>query len=205
MTKRRLLIASGNHHKTREIAAIVSAGLKEIPFEIATLADFAEVAEPEETGADYAENAAIKATSGAARTGLLSLGDDVGLEIDLLDGQPGLYSKRFAGEHTPFPEKIRLILEKLDGLPTERRAARFRAAVAVAVPDGQVHTFEAVREGHIAFAPKGGGGFGYDPIFFLPEFGCTLAELAPDEKNRTSHRALVLAKAMPLLRQLLTA
>ncbi|MCS7301175.1 MAG: non-canonical purine NTP pyrophosphatase, partial [Fimbriimonadales bacterium] len=152
----------------------------------------------------YVGNAVIKARACAAFTHAISFADDAGLEIDALNGQPGLYSRRFAGEETPFPVKMSILLERLKDVPPERRTARFRCAVAIALPEGEVYTFEDTLEGRIADAPRGQAGFGYDPIFLVPALGCTLAELPSEFKNRISHRAKVMRQAIPKLRELLT-
>lgn len=189
--------------------------------EILTLADFPGAPEPEETGDTYAQNATIKAESAASFTGGWSLADDAGLEIDALDGAPGVHSKRFEGADSSFDHKIARVLELLKDVPEEGRSARFRCWIALAVPndppspglrekgvrregiaaDSQTPTpeggggtilFQADCEGRIAFERSGKGGFGYDPIFFLPELGCTMADLTPDQKHQVSHRGKVL-------------
>lgn len=159
-----------------------------------TLADLPDTTEPDEVGATYAENAAIKAEAAAAATGWLCIADDAGLEIEALDGAPGLHSKRFGGVELPFSDKIQRVLELIQDVPDERRLARFRCAVAVAAPDVPTEVFEATCEGRIANAPRGTGGFGYDSIFFYPPMNRTFAELTADEKNQVSHRARVLRK-----------
>lgn len=169
---------------------ILSARFPSVEF--LTLADFEGAPEPEETGTTYAENAAIKADSAASFTGEWCLADDAGLEIDAMGGAPGLYSKRFEGEDTPFPVKMERILERLQGVPTEKRGARFRCCVALARPGSATHVFESTCEGRIADAPSGGGGFGYDPIFWLPELTCTMADLTAEQKHAISHRGKVL-------------
>jgi XTP/dITP diphosphohydrolase len=156
------------------------------------LADYPEAPEPEETGTTYQENASIKAESACLATGEICIADDAGLEVDAMNGQPGLYSKRFAGEETPFSEKMRVILENLTGMCAEQRAARFRCCVAIARPGEATEVFEATCEGRIAEEPSGAGGFGYDPIFFLPELGCTMADLTAEQKHAISHRGKVL-------------
>lgn len=169
---------------------ILSASFPEL--EIRTLADYEGAPEPEETGTTYAENAAIKAESAAAFTGEWSLADDAGLEVYAMNSEPGLHSKRFAGEDTPFPEKMSIILGNLQGVPDLGRGARFRCCIALADPSGTSTVFEATCEGRIAQEPSGGGGFGYDPIFYLPELGCTMADLTAEQKHAISHRGKVL-------------
>lgn len=185
----RLVIATHNRKKAGEMVQILTARFPSL--ELLTLADYDGAPEPEETGRTYAANAAIKAESAARFTGEWSLADDAGLEIDALDGAPGLYSKRFAGEETPFPEKIAKILELMKDVPEERRTARFRCCVALVTPFHS-SVLEATCEGRIAFEPSGNGGFGYDPIFYLPELGCTMADLTAEQKHRVSHRGKVL-------------
>ncbi|MBS1720065.1 MAG: RdgB/HAM1 family non-canonical purine NTP pyrophosphatase [Armatimonadetes bacterium] len=195
---RQIVIATHNVKKAGEMLTILRRGIPGVEF--LTLADFPGAPEPDETGTTYAANSAIKAESAAAFTGLPALADDAGLEIDAMGGEPGLYSKRFAGEETPFPEKMRIILERLDGVPVEERGARFRCSVAYAVPGAPTQLFEATCEGQIGFEPSGGGGFGYDPIFWLPSLGCTMADLTADQKHQISHRGKVLAQVVAALR-----
>jgi XTP/dITP diphosphohydrolase len=187
---RTLIVATHNRKKAGEMIQILSSRFPDL--ELKTLADFEGAPEPDETGVTYAENAAIKAESAAAFTGEWSLADDAGLEIDALDGAPGLYSKRFGGEDLPFPEKMARILSMMQG--DRSRRARFRCCVALTRPAGGTKVFEATCEGRIAEAPSGGGGFGYDPIF-LPDDapGRTMADLTAEEKHRISHRGKVLA------------
>ncbi len=170
--------------------------------ELLTLADFDGAPEPEETGSTYQENAAIKAKSGAAFTGEWALADDAGLEIDALDGAPGLYSKRFGGEDLPFPEKMARIFELLEGVPDEKRTARFRCCIALSVPggEGKIETFEAICEGRISREMSGVGGFGYDPIFLPTDApGRTMADLSAAEKHSISHRGKVLRELISWL------
>lgn len=159
---------------------------------IKTLADYPNAPEPEETGTTYAENAAIKAESACQATGEWCLADDAGLEIDALPGELGVYSKRFAGEETPFPEKMAIILDRLKDTPEEQRTARFNCHIALARPDLPTEHFSATCEGVIAQSPSGNGGFGYDPIFFLPDQTCTMADLTAEQKHAISHRGKVL-------------
>jgi XTP/dITP diphosphohydrolase len=212
-----LVIATHNRKKAGEMIQILSASFPEVEFK--TLADYAEAPEPEETGSTYAENAVIKAESASAVTGEWSLADDAGLEIDALDGAPGVHSKRFEGESTSFPDKMARILELLKDVPDEGRGARFRCCVALTQPLGLLSEpvdltprpvgvenpdstvlFEAVCEGRIAREPRGSGGFGYDPIFFIPELGCSMAELTSEQKHAVSHRGKVLRMLEEYLR-----
>ena len=183
----RLVIATHNRKKAGEMLTILAARFPAL--ELRTLADYDGAPEPEETGTTYAENALIKAESAARFTHEWCLADDAGLEIDALDGAPGLYSKRFGGESLPFPEKIARILDLMRD--AESRSARFRLCVALVGPTLST-TIETTCEGRIAKAPSGGGGFGYDPIFLLPEQGRTMADLTPDEKHAVSHRGKAL-------------
>lgn len=169
--------------------------------EFRTLADYPAAPEPEETGSSYEANAVIKAESALAFTGEWCLADDAGLEIDAMGGEPGMYSKRFAGEETPFSEKMAIILGNLNGRLD--RDARFRCWVALARPGYATETFEGLCEGCIALHPSGDGGFGYDPIFWLPEQGCTMADLTAEQKHMISHRGKVLAKLGQRLAELL--
>ena len=182
----KLAVATSNPGKLREIERL----LEGLPFELATLAAWPDVAAPEETGRTFAENARAKALYYAARTGELTVAEDSGLEIDALDGAPGVESARFGGPDATYPEKFALIYDALRNIPNRGvtgSPARFVCALALA-RDGKV-LFETrgVVEGAVAPEPKGSGGFGYDPIFFYPPFGCTLAE-AGDRKAAVSHR-----------------
>jgi XTP/dITP diphosphohydrolase len=156
----------------------------------------------EETGGSYSENASLKAQEYARASGLVALGDDSGLEVDALGGAPGLYSARYAGPGAGDAERRTKLLEELAGVPPERRGARFRCVIAIATPHGEVRLAKGAVEGRIAAAPAGTGGFGYDPVFYVPEIGCTLAEAAPEVKNAISHRGRAIARAMPPLREL---
>jgi XTP/dITP diphosphohydrolase len=191
----RLVIATHNRAKAGEMAAILSKRFPSLG--ILTVADFSDAPEPEETGETYAENAVIKAESAAAYTGEWAVADDAGLEIDALSGAPGLRSKRFGGASSPFSEKIARLLEALREVPEESRTARFRCFVALSSPpsmrlEPRARVFSGECEGRIALSPRGEGGFGYDPIFFLPELGRTMAELSFWEKHAVSHRGKVL-------------
>lgn len=161
--------------------------------DILTLADFPGAPEPEETGETYEANAVIKVQSAFRFTGQPCVADDAGLEIDALPGELGPLSKRFEGESTTFAEKMAVILERMTGVPEERRTACFRCFVAYR--DGTMaapQVFHATCEGRIAAAPSGNGGFGYDPIFWLPDKGCTMADLTAEQKHQVSHRGKVL-------------
>ena len=196
---RKLVIATRNVKKRGEMAQILgAAGLN---LELLTLDDFPDAPDVEETGATFVENAHLKARAAVQMTGLLSIADDGGLCIDALDGQPGVKSHRFLGADTPFSEKMAKILELLRDVPEEARTCRFQSAVVIAAPDGQTFECLGVCEGRIAWETGGEFGFGYDPIFYLPELGRRMAELPPEEKHRISHRGKSLACATEHLRR----
>lgn len=197
----RLVIATHNRKKAGEMVTILSHRFPDL--EIVTLADYPESPEPEETGRTYAENAAIKAESALSFTGELCIADDAGLEVDAMGGEPGLYSKRFAGEQTAFSEKMQVILGNLNGMCAEQRTARFRCCVAVARHGEDTIVFEATCEGRIAEEPSGRGGFGYDPIFYLPDLDCTMADLTAEQKHAISHRGKVLKMVGDYLERIL--
>jgi XTP/dITP diphosphohydrolase len=185
----RLLVATTNAGKLREIRDLL-AGL---PIELATLESVAPVPAPEETGRTFAENARLKASYYATRIGALVVAEDSGLEIDALDGAPGVHSARFGGEDSSYPEKFRLIEEKLRAVPDRPRTARFVCALALADPTTIRFEASGRVEGEIVATPRGTGGFGYDPIFYYPPFGTTLAE-AGSRKSEVSHRARAFAQ-----------
>ena len=192
---RTLLLATTNPHKLEEYRAIFS----DLPFRVLSLQDIRLDLDVEETGSTFAENAELKARTYANASGMLTLADDSGLEVDALEGAPGVYSARFAGKETPYAERFRIILEWLKALPMEERTARFRCAIALAEPSGFVRIVEGTIEGVIAESPRGEYGFGYDPIFLVPELGKTTAELAPEQKNFISHRGRAAQLARVLL------
>lgn len=195
----KLLIATNNPGKVKEYAALLDGlpvALTSPPGEGLSLA----VAE---SGATFAQNAILKARTYAEASGLLTLADDSGLEVDALGGAPGIRSARYAGQGASDEDRYRLLLRNLAGVPQEKRTVRFRCAVAIATPEGEVHTAEGCCEGVIGFEPRGTHGFGYDPVFYLPDRGQTMAELPPTIKNRISHRARALQAALPVLRRLL--
>ena len=195
----RLLVATNNLGKVREYGAL----LKGLPLTLTSPAQEGIDIEVEETGSSFAENARLKATAYARASSLLTLADDSGLEVDALGGEPGTYSARYAGQGASDEDRYRLLLSKLEGVPWRRRTARFRCVIAVATPQGEVRTAEGTCEGIIAFEPKGEHGFGYDPVFYMPEHGQTMAELEPDIKNRISHRARAAEGAQKILQELL--
>ena len=194
-SKPRLVVATLNRAKGRELLAL----LGNVPYELLLLADVPGATLPEETGKTYAENALIKARAGALATGVIALADDSGIEVDALDGGPGLYSARFGGHGLDDAGRTALLLERMRGVPTERRTARFRCVIAIVEPGGREQLVEGVVEGRIAEAPRGVGGFGYDPVFFHPPLDGTFGELPPEVKHRVSHRGVAARAARTLL------
>ena len=192
---RDLLLATTNVYKLEEYRAIFS----DLPYRLLSPRDIQLDMEVEETGATFAENAELKVHAYARASGLLTLADDSGLEIDALGGAPGVFSARFAGRETSYQERFRLILEQLKGLPVGQRGARFRCAIALAEPSSYIRVVEGVIEGVIADAPRGEHGFGYDPIFLVPEIGKTTAELEASDKHLISHRGRAAQFARVLL------
>ncbi len=192
---RTLLLATSNLHKLEELRAIFS----DLPLRLLSLSDLQLAIDVEETGITYAENAELKARAFAQVSNILTLADDSGLEIDALGGAPGVQSARYLGSETSYEERFSVILEQLKGLPLDKRSARFRCFIALVEPLGYIRIVEGVVEGVIADSPRGTNGFGYDPIFFLPELGKTFAELEPEYKNRISHRARAAQSARKLL------
>jgi len=191
-----LVLGTLNPAKGHELVAL----LGDVPFQVRLLADFPGARLPEETGRTYAENALVKARATAALSGEMSIGDDSGLEVDALSGEPGLFTARFGGPGLDDRGRWALLLEKLDGVEPARRTARFRCVVALAGPDRAEQVVEGVAEGVIATAPRGRGGFGYDPVFFYPPLGRSFAELFDEEKARVSHRGLAVAALRRLLK-----
>ena len=194
----KLLIATNNPGKIREYQEL----LADLPLELTSPAQEGLDIEVAETGESFAENARLKAIAYAKASGLLTLADDSGLEVDALGGEPGIRSARYAGEGASDEERYQLLLERLEDVPWEERTARFRCVIAVATPDREVYTAEGSCEGIIAFEPEGEHGFGYDPIFYLPEYGKTMAELPPEVKNKISHRAKAAQKTREFLAQI---
>ncbi len=190
-----VVLATRNPGKVRELESL----LADLPVRLQSLIDFPQIPPLPEEGDTYAANAASKAVAVARATGQAALADDSGLEVDALDGAPGVRSSRFLGEEATDAERNAAVLERLRDVPAEARTARFRAVVAVALRDGTVRTFEGVVEGRIADRPAGETGFGYDPIFLVPQFGRAMAELGPEVKNRISHRAQAVRAARTYL------
>ncbi len=192
-----LLIVTDNPGKKREYQALLAS----LPVPIRFPSDLGLQIRVAETGTTYAENAALKARAGVQASGLLAMADDSGLEVDALGGAPGVRSARYVPGSDA--DRIAALLARLDSIPWEERTARFRCVIAIATPEGELYTTEGTCEGIIATTPAGTGGFGYDPVFYLPEFGCTMAQLPPEVKNRISHRARAVEAALPILRNLL--
>ena len=186
-----LVLASGNPGKLRELSAM----LADFGYELRAQSEFG-VGEVPETGTTFVENAIIKARHAASETGLPALADDSGIEVDALHGAPGVYSARFAGTGASDDDNNALLVEKLRQVPEDERSARYRAVIVLLrhAADASPLICEGSWEGMIRLEPAGSGGFGYDPYFYLPERGCTSAELAADEKNRLSHRGKAMAE-----------
>ncbi|MGD2145298.1 MAG: RdgB/HAM1 family non-canonical purine NTP pyrophosphatase [Anaerolineae bacterium] len=193
----RLLVATHNRGKVREFEQLLAPLTAPICFPD----DLDIHLDVREDGTTYAENARKKATSYAMASGLPTLADDSGLEVDALGGAPGIHSARYISGRDA--DRVASLLHHLRRVPREERACRFRCVVVVVTPDGDVHQAEGVCEGSIAFEPAGASGFGYDPVFYLPGYACTMAQLPPGEKNRISHRARAVQAALPTLRRLL--
>lgn len=191
---RKIIFATGNQGKMREVRRILeNLKIEGEETEILSMKEAGIDIDIEEDGASFEENAVIKAKAVAkAAPGAIVLADDSGLQIDYLNGEPGIYSARYLGEDTPYHIKNANLMKRLEGVEDEKRTARFVCAIAAAMPDGTVDTQTGIIEGRIGYEEKGEGGFGYDPIFYVPEFGKTTAELSEDEKNAVSHRGKAL-------------
>ncbi len=196
----RLLLATENEHKAEEIHTIIQA-VRDFEPEIQTLSHYPHLKLPPETGSTYRENALEKARYVAGKTGHWVIGDDSGLEVAALDGAPGLYSARYAGLSVSYEDNNAKLLVALKGVPEEQRNARFICTVALVSPEGHFEVFEGVCTGRITATHSGKAGFGYDPIFFLPERGKTFAELSAQEKNQVSHRGQAIRAAMVALKK----
>ena len=199
LNKGKILLATRNKAKVKEYSRL----LRGIPYEIFSLEEIGIAQDVEESGQTFEENALIKAKTYAKQSGILAIADDSGLEVDALDGAPGVRSARYASEGATDNERIDYLLKKMRDIPAERRTARFRCVIAVATPDGKVKLCEGKCDGIMTFEPKGENGFGYDPIFYLPNRKVTMAELSMEEKNKISHRGKALSKAKDLLIKLL--
>ena len=193
----RIIFATGNEGKMREIRDIL-AGMEA---EIVSMKEAGLSTDVEETGTTFEENAVIKAKAIAELTDDIVLADDSGLEVDYLNKEPGIYSARYLGEDTSYDIKNKAILDRLEGVPKEKRTARFVCAIAAVLPDKEVLVVRETIEGYIGFEIAGCHGFGYDPIFYVDEFGCSTAELTEEEKNVISHRG----KALRVMREKLVS
>ncbi|MET0059832.1 MULTISPECIES: XTP/dITP diphosphatase [Dehalococcoides] len=196
----KLLLASNNRGKLREYASLLS----DSGFELVTPADMGIDITVAETGTTFEENARLKAAALAEASGHLTLADDSGLAVDALGGEPGVYSARYAGENATDTDRNAYLLSKMHTIPAEKRTARFRCVIAIAQPGHIIATFEGTCEGFISTEPRGTNGFGYDPVFYLPEYGKTMAELPPEIKNSISHRSIAAQKASRFLAKIAT-
>jgi XTP/dITP diphosphohydrolase len=195
---RELVLATRNRHKGDELAAILGG----LGIRIRTLDEFPDAPEVVEDGDTCEANAIKKAHAIAAWTGLPAVADDTGLEVDALGGRPGVYAARYAGEDATYEDNCRKLLLELTGVPPEQRTARFLTVAAIALPLDGVRVAQGVLDGVIAEEARGALGFGYDPLFLIPELGKTLAELSADQKNAISHRGKAFTQAIALLREM---
>lgn len=186
--RKKIVFATGNAGKMREIREIFA----DMEVEVCSMKELGIHIPIEENGRTFEENAVIKAKAVAKACGEIVLADDSGLEIDYLNKEPGIYSARYMGEETPYSVKNANLVERLKGVPKSQRTARFVCAIAAIFPDGEIRTTKGVIEGRIGDGEKGTNGFGYDPIFYVPELGKTTAELSNNEKNEISHRGKAL-------------
>ena len=193
----RIIFATGNEGKMREIREIL-AGMET---EILSMKEAGLQSDAEETGTTFEENRIMKAKGMGARTDDIVLADDSGLEVDYLNKEPGIYSARYLGEDTSYDIKNQAILDRMKGVPKEKRSARFVCAIAAVLPNKEVLVVRETIEGYIGYEVAGCNGFGYDPIFYVDEFGCSTAELSEEEKNKVSHRG----KALRVMREKLIA
>ena len=193
----KLLLATNNQAKVREYRSL----LQSLPYELVTLAEQGITTIVNEVGENLEENARLKATLLAAESRLLALGDDSGLEVDALGGEPGRLSARYAGENASDEDRVNYLLLRLKDVPREKRTARFRCVIAIATPDGEVEFCSGECQGFITFEPRGEQGFGYDPLFYLPELDKTMAELPLEIKNQVSHRGQAAKKVYQMLKR----
>ena len=194
----KLLLATNNKDKVREYRSL----LQNLPFELVTPAELGITTVVREVGQSLEENAGLKATVLAVESQLLALADDSGLEVDALNGEPGRLSARYAGENASDRDRVSYLLARLKSVPQPKRSARFRCVIAIATPDGKVEFCSGECPGFITFEPRGEQGFGYDPIFYLPELDKTMAELPLEIKNRVSHRGQAARKVPQMLERL---
>lgn len=196
MSKKKLVFATGNQGKVNEFKQMLGE-----QYDIYSMKDLGLDIEIVEDGKTFEENAILKAEAVMKATGEMVLADDSGFEVDYLNKEPGIYSARYLGEDTPYSIKNAEILKRCEDVPIEQRDARFVCVIACAYPDGKVETTTGIMEGKLAFEAKGSNGFGYDPIFYLPERGCTSGELLPEEKNAISHRGIAIRKMVEILQK----
>jgi len=194
---KKIIFATTNQGKVREVKMM----MEDFGVDFVTMKDAGIDIDIVEDGKTFEENAIIKAKTIMEATGEIALADDSGLEVDYLDGAPGIYSARFAGEDTSYDIKNRILLDRLEGVPDDERTARFVCAVAAVFPDGTTSVVRETIEGQIGHEIVGANGFGYDPIFYVPEFGCTTAEMTPEQKNKLSHRGKALRAIKILLEE----
>ena len=197
MSRPKLLLATNNPAKVKEYARL----LKGILYRVVSLEDVGISEQVEEIGMSFEENAILKAERYAELSGLITMADDSGLEVDALGGEPGVRSARYAGEGASDAERIDFLLNKMAGIPWDKRNAHFRCVIAIASPDGKVQTCQGQCRGILTFAPLGKNGFGYDPIFYLPDLHKTMAELSMSEKNALSHRGKAAEEAREILQR----
>lgn len=195
--KRKIIFATGNQGKMHEIRQI----LGDMDLEVVSMKEAGIDIDIVEDGTTFEENAIIKAKAVAAYTDAIVLADDSGLEIEYLNNEPGIYSARYMGADTPYSVKNQNFIDRLKGVPDEKRTARFVCVIAAAMPDGGIFTTKGVIEGRIAEEEKGENGFGFDPIFYVPEYGCTTAQLSEEQKNAISHRGKALEAMKEELRK----
>ena len=193
--KRKVIFATSNEGKMKEVRSI----LEGLDVEVLSMKEAGIFVEIVEDGTTFEENAAIKATAIQKECGEIVLADDSGLEVDYLNKEPGIYSARYMGEDTSYRIKNKSLIDRLEGVEDEDRSARFVCAIAAAFPDGTVEITRGTIEGQIGYEEKGENGFGYDPIFYVPEYGCTTAELTLEQKNEASHRGKALRKMKEIM------
>lgn len=193
---KQIIFATGNEGKMKEIRMI----LEELKCPVLSMREAGIEADIVEDGQTFEENAIIKARAIAQQTDSVVLADDSGLVIDYLNGEPGIYSARYLGEDTSYRIKNQNLIDRLEGVPDEKRGARFVCVIAAVLPGGEILTERGIMEGRIGYEEKGGNGFGYDPIFYVPEYDCSAAELTPEQKNQISHRGKALQKIKEALR-----
>ena len=194
---KKIIFATGNQDKMREIREI----LADMDVEVVSMKEAGIHADIVENGSTFEENAVIKAKTICELTGEITLADDSGLEIDYLNKEPGIYSARYMGEDTSYDVKNKNLIDRLDGVPKEKRTARFVCAIAAVLPDGRELVTRQTMEGYIGWEPEGENGFGYDPIFYLDEYGCSSAAISPEQKNAISHRGKALRAMKELLKK----